>query len=172
MLKSSVWSRYTKSLEPFYDSFDPQFLEVRRVVREVLQKEADLQEIVQLVGKVTLTLTLTPTLKLTIIVSLTVNLFLTTTSTLTLVTRSPTLLSHAHGLAFALQLSSFPPSLSRAQVGGESISASTELRRWIVSALFLIVTVMCRVQPSLYHLTPVLTLPASLTVSTVMAGLA
>ena len=44
--------RYTKSLEPFYDSFDPQFLEVRRVVREVLQKEADLQEIVQLVGKV------------------------------------------------------------------------------------------------------------------------
>ena len=43
--------RYTKSLEPFYDSFDPQFLEVRRVVREVLQKEADLQEIVQLVGK-------------------------------------------------------------------------------------------------------------------------
>ena len=43
--------RYTKSLEPFYDSFDPQFLDVRRVVREVLQKEADLQEIVQLVGK-------------------------------------------------------------------------------------------------------------------------
>ena len=46
-----VLFRYTKSLEPFYDSFDPQFLEVRRVVREVLQKEADLQEIVQLVGK-------------------------------------------------------------------------------------------------------------------------
>lgn len=48
---AAIDRRYTKSLEPFYDSFDPQFLEVRRVVREVLQKEADLQEIVQLVGK-------------------------------------------------------------------------------------------------------------------------
>ena len=31
---------------------DPAFLNVRKVVREVLQKEEDLNEIVQLVGKV------------------------------------------------------------------------------------------------------------------------
>jgi V-type H+-transporting ATPase subunit A len=45
------YSKYTKSLEPFYDKFDPEFLGVRKVVREVLQKEEDLNEIVQLVGK-------------------------------------------------------------------------------------------------------------------------
>jgi V-type H+-transporting ATPase subunit A len=45
------YSKYTKSLEPFYDKFDPEFLGVRKVVREVLQKEDDLNEIVQLVGK-------------------------------------------------------------------------------------------------------------------------
>ena len=48
------YSKYTKSLEPFYDKFDPEFLGVRKVVREVLQKEDDLNEIVQLVGKVPL----------------------------------------------------------------------------------------------------------------------
>ena len=46
------YSKYQKSLEPFYDKFDPDFLNVRKVVREVLQKEDDLNEIVQLVGKV------------------------------------------------------------------------------------------------------------------------
>lgn len=45
------YSKYTKSLEPYYDNMDSEFLEVRRVTREVLQKEADLSEIVQLVGK-------------------------------------------------------------------------------------------------------------------------
>lgn len=46
------YSKYTKSLEQFYDKFDPEFLTTRKVVREVLQKEDDLNEIVQLVGKV------------------------------------------------------------------------------------------------------------------------
>lgn len=46
------YSKYTKSLEPFYDKFDPDFINIRKIVREVLQKEDDLNEIVQLVGKV------------------------------------------------------------------------------------------------------------------------
>ena len=46
------YSKYTKSLEPFYDKFDPDFVNIRNIVREVLQKEDDLNEIVQLVGKV------------------------------------------------------------------------------------------------------------------------
>ena len=41
-----------QSLEPFYDSMDPDFVNIRKTVREVLQKEDDLNEIVQLVGKV------------------------------------------------------------------------------------------------------------------------
>ncbi len=48
------YSKYTKSLEPFYDKFDPDFVNIRKIVREVLQKEDDLNEIVQLVGKVRL----------------------------------------------------------------------------------------------------------------------
>lgn len=46
------YSKYTKSLEPFYDKYDPDFVNIRKIVREVLQKEDDLNEIVQLVGKV------------------------------------------------------------------------------------------------------------------------
>jgi V-type H+-transporting ATPase subunit A len=45
------YSKYTKALEPFYDAFDPEFLALRAVFREVLQKEDELNEIVQLVGK-------------------------------------------------------------------------------------------------------------------------
>ena len=45
------YSKYATALEPFYDSFDPGFLGARRAAREVLQKEDDLNEIVQLVGK-------------------------------------------------------------------------------------------------------------------------
>lgn len=41
-----------QSLEPFYEQFDPDFINIRKTVREVLQKEDDLNEIVQLVGKV------------------------------------------------------------------------------------------------------------------------
>lgn len=45
------YSKYDKALEPFYDSFDPDFINIRRSARSILQKEDDLNEIVQLVGK-------------------------------------------------------------------------------------------------------------------------
>ncbi len=45
------YSKYNKALEPFYDKFDPEFVGLRTVFREVLQKEDELNEIVQLVGK-------------------------------------------------------------------------------------------------------------------------
>lgn len=40
-----------KALEPFYESFDPEFISLRTKCKEILQKEEDLSEIVQLVGK-------------------------------------------------------------------------------------------------------------------------
>ena len=46
------YSKYIKALEPFYDSYDPEFVNSRKATREILQKEDDLNEIVQLVGKV------------------------------------------------------------------------------------------------------------------------
>ena len=45
------YSKYTKALEPYYEKFDPEFIALRTKVSEVLQHEEDLQEIVQLVGK-------------------------------------------------------------------------------------------------------------------------
>ena len=45
------YSKYTNALEGFYEQKYPEFLSVRVVAREVLQKEDDLNEIVQLVGK-------------------------------------------------------------------------------------------------------------------------
>lgn len=45
------YSKYTKTLEPFYDGFDAEFVSLRDVFKEVLQKEDELNEIVQLVGK-------------------------------------------------------------------------------------------------------------------------
>lgn len=45
------YSKYSKALEPFYDKFEPEFIQLRTVFREVLQKEDELNEIVQLVGK-------------------------------------------------------------------------------------------------------------------------
>jgi V-type H+-transporting ATPase subunit A len=45
------YSKYTKALEPFYESFDPEFISLRTKAREILQQEEDLSEIVQLVGK-------------------------------------------------------------------------------------------------------------------------
>lgn len=45
------YSKYNKVLEPFYDKFEPDFVQLRTVFREVLQKEDELNEIVQLVGK-------------------------------------------------------------------------------------------------------------------------
>merc|ERR1711977_16854 len=45
------YSKYNKSLQGFYDSFDSEFIELQTKFRDILQKEDDLNEIVQLVGK-------------------------------------------------------------------------------------------------------------------------
>eukprot|EP01027_Heterolobosea_sp_BB2_P025289 GEZU01038808.1.p1 GENE.GEZU01038808.1~~GEZU01038808.1.p1 ORF type:complete len:582 (-),score=211.72 GEZU01038808.1:161-1906(-) len=45
------YSKYITALEPFYESVDPEFVRLRRVIKEILQQEEDLTEIVQLVGK-------------------------------------------------------------------------------------------------------------------------
>lgn len=45
------YSKYLNVLEPFYEKEAPGFLEYRTQAREVLQKEDELNEIVQLVGK-------------------------------------------------------------------------------------------------------------------------
>lgn len=45
------YSKYLNALEPFFNTFDPEYMRLRAVVSEVLQREEELQEIVQLVGK-------------------------------------------------------------------------------------------------------------------------
>lgn len=45
------YSKYTKILEPFYERDYPGFVDLRVRAKEILQKEEDLAEIVQLVGK-------------------------------------------------------------------------------------------------------------------------
>lgn len=45
------YSKYQKALESFYEANYPEFSALQQTVREVLQKEDDLMEIVQLVGK-------------------------------------------------------------------------------------------------------------------------
>ncbi|KAH6918829.1 endodeoxyribonuclease [Coprinopsis sp. MPI-PUGE-AT-0042] len=45
------YSKYTKVLDPHYESTEPGFVELRTKTKEILQKEEDLAEIVQLVGK-------------------------------------------------------------------------------------------------------------------------
>ena len=45
------YSKYNNALEPFYEKNDPAFLSTRALARDVLQKEDELNEIVQLVGK-------------------------------------------------------------------------------------------------------------------------
>ncbi|KZV61328.1 V-type ATPase [Peniophora sp. CONT] len=45
------YSKYTKVLEPHYEATEPGFVELRTKTKEILQKEDDLAEIVQLVGK-------------------------------------------------------------------------------------------------------------------------
>uniref|UniRef100_A0A0E0E4U7 V-type proton ATPase catalytic subunit A n=1 Tax=Oryza meridionalis TaxID=40149 RepID=A0A0E0E4U7_9ORYZ len=45
------YSKYSKALESFYEKFDQDFIDIRTKAREVLQREDDLNEIVQLVGK-------------------------------------------------------------------------------------------------------------------------
>ncbi|KAB1199071.1 V-type proton ATPase catalytic subunit A [Morella rubra] len=41
------YSKYSSALEPFYEQFDPDFINIRTKAREVLQREDDLNEIVQ-----------------------------------------------------------------------------------------------------------------------------
>jgi V-type H+-transporting ATPase subunit A len=45
------YSRYLKALDPYYESFDPEFVTLRDTISKILQKEDELTEIVQLVGK-------------------------------------------------------------------------------------------------------------------------
>jgi V-type H+-transporting ATPase subunit A len=45
------YSKYLKSLDPYYESADSEFVGLRTKVKEILQLEEDLTEIVQLVGK-------------------------------------------------------------------------------------------------------------------------
>ncbi|CAG8463372.1 7202_t:CDS:10 [Ambispora leptoticha] len=48
---SLSFSKYLKVLESFYESKEPEFIALRDKTKEILQKEEDLSEIVQLVGK-------------------------------------------------------------------------------------------------------------------------
>jgi V-type H+-transporting ATPase subunit A len=45
------YSKYMLALEPFYEKYDSEFLNLRTKMSEILQREEDLQEIVQLVGQ-------------------------------------------------------------------------------------------------------------------------
>merc|ERR1712183_1127298 len=45
------FSKYIRTLEPFFEKYDPEYGYLQQKVKEILQKEDDLQEIVQLVGK-------------------------------------------------------------------------------------------------------------------------
>merc|ERR1711971_699365 len=45
------FSKYIKTLEPFFETFDPEYGFLQQKFKEILQKEDDLTEIVQLVGK-------------------------------------------------------------------------------------------------------------------------
>lgn len=45
------YSKYLKILDPHYEKNNPGFIDLRTKVKEILQKEQDLAEIVQLVGK-------------------------------------------------------------------------------------------------------------------------
>merc|ERR1712224_357653 len=45
------FSKYIRILEPFFQEFDPEYQMLQQKMKEILQKEDDLQEIVQLVGK-------------------------------------------------------------------------------------------------------------------------
>merc|ERR1712188_335292 len=45
------FSKYILTLEPFFERYDREYSTLQQQVKEILQKEEDLQEIVQLVGK-------------------------------------------------------------------------------------------------------------------------
>ncbi|PHJ19488.1 v-type proton atpase catalytic subunit a [Cystoisospora suis] len=48
---TTSFSKYIRALEPFFDSYDPEFTSLRQKVSDILQQEAELTDIVQLVGK-------------------------------------------------------------------------------------------------------------------------
>lgn len=48
------YSKYMRALDDFYDKNFPEFVPLRMKVKEILQEEEDLSEIVQLVGKASL----------------------------------------------------------------------------------------------------------------------
>merc|ERR1711901_11833 len=48
---NTSFSKYIRILEPFFEKFDPEYAFLQQKMKEILQKEDDLQEIVQLVGK-------------------------------------------------------------------------------------------------------------------------
>src|SRR6201996_2200581 len=48
---SLSYSKYLDVLEPYYEATEPGFVDLRTRTKEILQKEEDLAEIVQLVGK-------------------------------------------------------------------------------------------------------------------------
>eukprot|EP00922_Rhytidocystis_sp_ex-Travisia-forbesii_P008165 GHVS01012027.1.p1 GENE.GHVS01012027.1~~GHVS01012027.1.p1 ORF type:complete len:607 (+),score=74.12 GHVS01012027.1:77-1897(+) len=45
------FSKYLRSLETYFDSYDPDFIVLRQKLSDILQQESELQDIVQLVGK-------------------------------------------------------------------------------------------------------------------------
>jgi len=45
------FSKYIRILEPYFEAYDPEYGMLQQKMKEILQKEDDLQEIVQLVGK-------------------------------------------------------------------------------------------------------------------------
>merc|ERR1711948_239593 len=45
------FSKYIRILEPYFEKLDPEYGMLQQKMKEILQKEDDLQEIVQLVGK-------------------------------------------------------------------------------------------------------------------------
>merc|ERR1711934_75813 len=45
------FSKYIRILEPYFERYDPEYGMLQQKLKEILQKEDDLQEIVQLVGK-------------------------------------------------------------------------------------------------------------------------
>merc|ERR550514_253962 len=51
VLLPSSFSKYIRTLEPFFEQYDPDYSHLQQKMREILQTEDDLKEIVQLVGK-------------------------------------------------------------------------------------------------------------------------
>lgn len=48
---TSSFSKYTRQLEPYFDNFDSEFSQLRQKTADTLQTESDLMDIVQLVGR-------------------------------------------------------------------------------------------------------------------------